>query len=345
MAIETFHTLISRNKRNSWLLIAVFMVLFVGIGLLIGSVWGGGNWTFSILVASIAAVVAFILIMVSYYGGASAVLSISKARPIQKSDDPQLFNVVEELSIAAGLPVPKIYLINDTAPNAFATGRDPKHAVVAITTGLRSKLKRDELQGVMAHEMSHVRNYDILFAMLMAVMVGVLVMLCDVFLRSLWFGRRTTPQPGQQGQRVGRIDPADRSAAAGDHHPYPGPHNPDGNEPPAGIPGRRLSHRTDPQPRRSRRRAGEDIRRSRSPRSRQPRHRRPVHRPPDQKIRGKVEINLQHPPAHQRPHRKDYVADALIGKPASSVLGESHSIVMSDFSSKITSCPQSLNTY
>lgn len=188
MAIETFHTLISRNKRNSWLLIAVFGVLFAGMGLLIGAVWGGGDWTFSIIVASIASVVAFVLIMFSYYGGSSAVLAISKAKPIQKADDPQLFNVVEELTIAAGVPMPKIYLINDTAPNAFATGRNPKHAIVAITTGLRAKLKRDELQGVMAHEMSHIRNYDILFAMLMAVMVGVLVMLCDVFLRSLWFG-------------------------------------------------------------------------------------------------------------------------------------------------------------
>jgi heat shock protein HtpX len=205
MAIETFHTLISRNKRNSWLLIGVFAVLFIGMGLLIGSVWGGGDWAFSIIIAAVAAIVAFILIMFSYYGGASAVLAISKATPIQKADDPQLFNVVDELCIAAGLPMPKIYLINDTAPNAFATGRNPKNAIVAITTGLRQKLKRDELQGVMAHELSHVRNYDILFAMLMAVMVGVLVMLCDVFLRSLWFGggrRRSSKEGGGLGQLI-----------------------------------------------------------------------------------------------------------------------------------------------
>ena len=205
MAIETFHTLISRNKRNSWLLIGVFAVLFVGMGLLIGAVWGGGDWIFSIIIAAVAAIVAFILIMFSYFGGASAVLAISKATPIQKADDPQLFNVVDELCIAAGLPMPKIYLINDTAPNAFATGRNPKNAIVAITTGLRQKLKRDELQGVMAHELSHVRNYDILFAMLMAVMVGVLVMLCDVFLRSLWFGggrRRSSKEGGGLGQLI-----------------------------------------------------------------------------------------------------------------------------------------------
>jgi heat shock protein HtpX len=113
---------------------------------------------------------------------------MSRARQITKADDPQLFNVVDELCLAAGLPLPRIYLIDDTAMNAFATGRNPKHAAVAITTGLRSKLSRDELQGVMGHELSHIRHSDILFATLMAVMVGVLVMLCDVFLRSVFRG-------------------------------------------------------------------------------------------------------------------------------------------------------------
>ena len=206
MAEETFHTLIARNKRNSWLLIVLFVLFFIGLGLLIGAVWGGGDWTFSILVASAAAVAAFLLTLASYYAGSAAVLGISRARPIQKADDPQLFNVVEELSIAAGIPMPKIYLIEDEAPNAFATGRNPQNAVVAITTGLRQKLNRDELQGVMAHEMSHIRNYDILFAMLMAVMVGVLVMLCDVFLRSLWFGagrrRRRSSEGGGSAQLI-----------------------------------------------------------------------------------------------------------------------------------------------
>lgn len=203
MAVETFHTLIARNRRNSFLLIAFFLLFFIGIGLLIGMVWGG-NWQFGVVVAAIAAVVAFCLTLASYYGGSAAVLGVSKARPIRKADDPQLFNVVEELTIAAGMPMPKIYVINDTAPNAFATGRNPEHAVVAITTGLRQKLTRDELQGVMAHELGHVRNYDILFAMLMAVMVGVLVMLCDVFLRSLWFGggRRRRRSSGKGGNPI-----------------------------------------------------------------------------------------------------------------------------------------------
>jgi len=187
VAVETFHTLIARNKRNSFLLIFCFMLFFVGMGMLIGYVWGR-TLTFGFWVAAIAAGVAFFMTVTSYYGGSSALLALSRAKRLAKADDPQLFNVVEELSLAAGLPLPKIYLIDDTAMNAFATGRDPKHAAVAITKGLRAKLTRDELQGVMAHELSHVRHYDILYATLMAVMVGVLVMLCDVFLRSLWYG-------------------------------------------------------------------------------------------------------------------------------------------------------------
>jgi len=207
MATETFHTLIAKNKRNSFILIGGFMLFFVGMGLLIGMVWGGGRWQFGAVVAGIAAVVAFVLTLLSFYGGSSALLGMSKAREIKKADDPQLFNVVEELCLAGGLPMPRIYVINDTAMNAFATGRDPQHASVAITVGLRQKLNRDELQGVMAHELSHVRHYDILYAMLMAVMVGVLVMLCDVFLRSLWFGagRRRSRGRDREGGGVLQI--------------------------------------------------------------------------------------------------------------------------------------------
>ena len=188
MAAETFHTLIAKNRRNSFFLIAGFMLFFVGLGLLIGYVWGRGEMAFSIIVAVIAAIVAFIMTLASYFGGSSALLGISKAHQVTKTGDPQLLNVVEELCLAGGLPMPKIYLIGDSAMNAFATGRNPRHACVAITTGLRRTLNRDELQGVMAHELSHVRHYDILFATLMAVMVGVLVMLCDVFLRSVFWG-------------------------------------------------------------------------------------------------------------------------------------------------------------
>lgn len=205
---ETFYKLIARNKRNSAILIVLFTLFFMLLGLLIGSVWGGGELLVGVIVAVIAGVVAGLITMTSYFAGTSAVLSISHARAIERPEDPQLFNVVEELAIAAGIPPPKIYVIDDSAPNAFATGRNPRNAVVAITTGLRQKLTRDELQGVMAHEISHVRNDDILFAMLMAVMVGVIVMLVEIFLRSLRFmggGRRSRDSGGGGGGGAGAI--------------------------------------------------------------------------------------------------------------------------------------------
>ncbi|MBS3734598.1 MAG: M48 family metallopeptidase [Phycisphaerae bacterium] len=191
MPSETFHTLIARNKRNSWLLILGFLLFFALVGTVIGMAWTGGNVRFGLVIAGIAGGVALVLAIGSFFGGSNVLLGFSRARQIHEADDPELFHVVEEVCIAGGLPMPKVYLIDDTAMNAFATGRDPKHACVAITKGLRAKLTRDELQGVMAHEMSHVRHYDIRYAMLMAVMVGVLVVLCDVFLRSLWFGAGT----------------------------------------------------------------------------------------------------------------------------------------------------------
>ena len=149
-----------------------------------------------------AALVGSIGSLWSFYGGSSAILAISGAKEIPREADPQLHNVVEELAIAAGIPKPPIYLIDDTALNAFATGRDPEHAAVAITVGLRQQLTRDELAGVMAHELSHVRQYDIRFAMLMATMVGLIVFACDAFWRMLRFssftggGRRSGSRGG-----------------------------------------------------------------------------------------------------------------------------------------------------
>ncbi len=135
----------------------------------------------------IAVAVAGLYFFISWRFGASMILASSGAKEISHEEAPQLWNVVEELSIAGGMPMPKVYLIEDEAMNAFATGRDPQHASVAITRGLLEKLNREELQGVMAHEMSHVRNYDIRFAMLMAVMVGSIVLLADVVRRSIFY--------------------------------------------------------------------------------------------------------------------------------------------------------------
>jgi heat shock protein HtpX len=192
----TFLDLIRRNKRKSVMLMIGMGLLTValGAGLAVAlAAWGGGGaetlLPSLLLGAAVATVVAVVASYWSLHGGSGAVLRMSGATPIEKKDDPQLFNVVEELAIAAGIPMPRVYLIHDEAINAFATGRDPEHAAVAITTGLRARLTRDELAGVMAHELSHVRNYDIRFAMLMATMVGLIVFACDAFWRVLFYSR------------------------------------------------------------------------------------------------------------------------------------------------------------
>jgi heat shock protein HtpX len=124
----------------------------------------------------------------TYFAGDSLVLTVSGAREVDQAATPQLLNVVRELAIAANVPMPRVYVIDDTAPNAFATGRDPKHASLAITTGLLEKLDREELQGVIAHELSHVRNLDIRFSLIVGVMVGTIAILADFFLRFTFWG-------------------------------------------------------------------------------------------------------------------------------------------------------------
>jgi heat shock protein HtpX len=196
---ETFRDLIATNKRKSFWLVAFFAfftLVVCGVLALAIVLWidpdlaDQMSWTRGLLLGGGAALFSFFMMYLAYMSGDRMVLGVSGAKEIQKSDDPQLFNVVEEMSIAAGVPMPKVYLIHDSAPNAFATGRDPQHASVAITTGLREKLNREELQGVIAHEMSHIRNYDIRLMMLMAVLIGSIVMLADFFWQIQWYGGR-----------------------------------------------------------------------------------------------------------------------------------------------------------
>ncbi|MEJ2745376.1 MAG: zinc metalloprotease HtpX [bacterium] len=183
---------ISKNKRNSIILCVVF-VIFVGFL----------GWVFSQLTAFgnmgivLAVVIALVWAFSSYYWSDRIVLAISRAKPLEKYEYPHLFHAVEGLAIAAGIPTPRVYVIEDTAPNAFATGRNPQHSVVCVTTGLIKKLNRLELEGVIAHELSHVKNYDILFGSLVVVMVGVVALLSDWILRSfLWGGGRRRRDSG-----------------------------------------------------------------------------------------------------------------------------------------------------
>ena len=199
-APSTFYREIDRNRRNSWLLVGIVALVLAALGAAIGYAtgfgWGG---------VAVALVVATVMSIGSYFAGDQLVLLSSGAHDVPVANPPdeykQLVNVVTEMTIAGGLPMPKVYVINDTAPNAFATGRDPKHASMAVTSGLLQKMDREQLQGVIAHEMSHIGNFDIRFALLVGVLVGSIALLADWFLRfSFWGGgRRDNDRGGGAG--------------------------------------------------------------------------------------------------------------------------------------------------
>ena len=187
-AHQTFYQQISANRRRSLVLVAILTAVLAVFGFVIGFAMSGGYWQGGVVATVIAVAIAMLMTSVSYFAGDGIVLGVSGARQIDDSVAPQLMNVVRELAIAANVPMPRVYLINDTAPNAFATGRDPGHASVAVTTGLLEKLDREELQGVIGHELSHVRNLDIRFALLVGVLVGSIALLSDFFLRFTFWG-------------------------------------------------------------------------------------------------------------------------------------------------------------
>ena len=185
---------IAANKRKSWLLVIIFLAVIA----LLGYLWGqySGD-TFGAL--TIAGVVAIVMALTSYYSGDKIALSLAGAYRLPARDqNPYVWNLVENLCIAKGLPMPKVYLIPEPAINAFATGRDPKHASIALTEGAVAKLENEELEGVIAHELSHVANYDIRLATLVIVLLGTLAILSDIFLRSTHFigGRRADSRGG-----------------------------------------------------------------------------------------------------------------------------------------------------
>lgn len=200
---ETFHQQIQQNKRRSIVLMLIVVAILGVLGYFVGFFFAGDPAGAFIFVP-FALGFGVLLSAGALFGGDSVVLGAAGAKQVTEREQPQLFNVVRELSLAANVPEPKVYLIDDTAPNAFATGRDPEHASVAITTGLLQKLDREELQGVMGHELAHVANYDIRFSLLVGVLVGSIALLADMLARfwlysSISGGRRSSGGRGGGG--------------------------------------------------------------------------------------------------------------------------------------------------
>jgi len=201
--MQNIYEATASNKQKSWFVVGVFLI-FAAVSIYILS------QAFSVYlgyepgglgIVAVALIISGFMSFGSYYFSDRIILSISRARPADRKRDFDFFTVAENLSIASGLPVPRLYVIDDTAMNAFATGRDPKHAVVVATTGLLAELNRTELEGVVAHELSHVKNYDTRLMSVVAVMVGTVALLGDMFLRMSYYGRRDSSdrKSGQLG--------------------------------------------------------------------------------------------------------------------------------------------------
>lgn len=184
---------IRSNKRRSVLLIVVFVIVTVAIGMIVGALVGGG-----VLPTVVAFVIAAITAGVSYWKSDRIALRVSRAIPADPGTYQRLHNLVEGLCIAGGLPKPGVYIIEDPAPNAFATGRNPQHAAIAVTTGLLEKMNRVELEGVIAHELSHIRNYDILVSTIAVVLVGTVAIVTDLSIRMMWWNGGRVSRDGDR---------------------------------------------------------------------------------------------------------------------------------------------------
>ncbi|MEX1077783.1 MAG: M48 family metallopeptidase [Homoserinimonas sp.] len=178
------YSAIARNKRNTVIIILFFVVIIAALGFVASMIWFDGNW--GIVIGTVIG--AGVYALIQYFAAGRQAVAMSGARQIQKSDNPRLYRTVENLAITTGMPMPKVYIINDPAPNAFATGRDPDHAIVAATTGLLDMMTDSELEGVMAHEMGHVKNYDIRVTMIVFGLVVAIGFIADILLRMMWFG-------------------------------------------------------------------------------------------------------------------------------------------------------------
>ena len=185
------------NIRRTWLLFTVFLVVVIGIGWAFSRIYGNPSILYFAVIFSV------LMNVVAYWYSDKIVLKMARATPIEHKNAPEIYNIVENLSITAGLPMPKIYLIRERQPNAFATGRNPKHAALAVTEGLLERLDRSELEGVLAHELSHIGNYDMLLSTAVVVLVGFISIISDLFLRSMfWGGSRDRDDRGGGQARV-----------------------------------------------------------------------------------------------------------------------------------------------
>ncbi len=194
--MATLYTEQSKNVHKTWLLMTVFLVVVIAIGYFLAGVYDNPTILYVAILFSLG------MNLFSYWNSDKIALTTSHARPIEKSQAPEFWNVVENLSITAGLPMPRLFVIDDPAPNAFATGRDKEHAAVAVTSGLLRMMDRNELQGVIAHELSHIGNRDILLSTVVVVLVGFIALISDMFRRSLFFGgfgRRRDDREGGNG--------------------------------------------------------------------------------------------------------------------------------------------------
>lgn len=173
---------IAANKRKTFYIFAFFIVLVGGLAALVSRIYTGGFYITPFAVGGAA-----IYALITYYAGSKMATAVNGAKEIEKRDNPRLYNIVENLAITNGMPMPKVYIMDDPSPNAFATGRDPNHAIVCATTGLMEIMDDKELQGVMAHEMGHVKNYDIRVSMIAFALVSVISVIADMIMYSFWF--------------------------------------------------------------------------------------------------------------------------------------------------------------
>ena len=192
----TLYTHIDSNIRRTWILFSLFFIILIGLGWLLSYYFESQTILF------IAVFISVFMSFISYWYSDKIILAISRAKPLAHDENPELYHIVENLCITAGLPMPKIYIITDPAPNAFATGRNPKNAVIAVTEGLLQITERSELEGVIAHELSHIGNRDILLQTVVVVLVGAITMIADIFIRGRFLGKKSSDRGGGQAQVI-----------------------------------------------------------------------------------------------------------------------------------------------